>query len=207
MTVRGLLLVLGTGALLSCGAWRPAPTGSGGDCSQTQPTNGPPYTRASGPPGSGGGSAAVTPGQAPQPGPPSPAPPLPAPAPDGRRVVVTAVNTRQTIAVPAGTLVEVRLEPTDGVQWTVPESSDPHALPRLLASGPCDAVKAATFRADGSGQITAEQPHGDAVAEFVVTVQATASQRASHPASGDGISPLPRDHLWHESVRRSHGRA
>jgi hypothetical protein len=98
--------------------------------------------------------------------------------PAGGRVVVTAVNTRQTIAVPAGTLVEVRLEPTDGVRWTVPESSDPHALPRLSASGPCDAVKVATFRADGSGQITAEQPHGDAVAEFVITVQATVSQRA-----------------------------
>lgn len=171
MNVRGLLLVVGMGAILACGcgAWRPGASANGGNCSQTPATGGPPYTRAPGPPGSTGGSAAVTPGQAPRPGPPSSSPPAPVPA--GGRVVVTAANSRQTVTVPRGTVVEVRLEPTGGVRWNPPESSDRSALPRLGASGPCGPVQVATFRADGAGQISAERPHGDAVEEFVVTVQ------------------------------------
>ena len=53
--------------------------------------------------------------------------------------------------------------------WTVPESSNPQTLPRLSASGPCDTVKTATFRAVGDGEIDATRPHGDAIGRLVVT--------------------------------------
>jgi hypothetical protein len=86
-------------------------------------------------------------------------------------VALTAANTGQTIVVPAGTVIEVRLEPVSGSVWTLPESSDPQALPRLSASGACDTVKVATFRAIGDGEINATRPHGDAVGRLVVTIR------------------------------------
>lgn len=73
--------------------------------------------------------------------------------------------------IPPDTVIEVRLEPVSGSVWTLPESSDPRALPRLSASGACDPVKVATFRAAGDGEISASRPHGDAVATFVVTIR------------------------------------
>jgi hypothetical protein len=56
---------------------------------------------------------------------------------------------------------------------TLPESSDPQALPRLSASGACDAVKMATFRAVSGGEISATRPHGDAEARLIVTIRVT----------------------------------
>jgi hypothetical protein len=100
--------------------------------------------------------------------PPTIPPSKPVPAAVDGRVSITAANAGQTIVVPAGTLIDVRLEPVSGAVWTVPESSDPHALPRLSASGPCDAVKTATFRADG--RIDATYPYGDAVGVLFLTV-------------------------------------
>jgi hypothetical protein len=85
--------------------------------------------------------------------------------------VLTAADTRQTVVVPPATVILVRLEPVDGTRWTVPESSDPHALPRLSASGACADVKEATFRADASGWITATRPYGPIEFAFNVTVQ------------------------------------
>jgi hypothetical protein len=77
----------------------------------------------------------------------------------------------QTVVVPADTLIDVRLEPVSGSVWTLPESSDPQALPRLSATGACDTVKVATFRAVGGGEIIATRPHGDAEARLIVTIR------------------------------------
>lgn len=85
-------------------------------------------------------------------------------------MALTAGDTGQTIVVPADTVIEVRLEPVSGSVWTLSETSDPQALPRLSASGACDAVKVATFRAVGGGEISATRPHGDAVGRLVVTI-------------------------------------
>jgi hypothetical protein len=46
-------------------------------------------------------------------------------------------------------------------------------LPRLSASGACDAVKMATFRAVSGGEISATRPHGDAEARLIVTIRVT----------------------------------
>jgi hypothetical protein len=139
------------------------------DCGPTATTGRPPA--ASGPrsgPTGAAGSASLAPHSAP----PPTAPPQPTPTPTvvGGRVTLTAANTGQTIVVPAGTLIDVRLEPVSGALWTVPESSNAQALPRLSASGPCDTVKTATFRAAGDGEIDATRPHGDAIGRLVVTV-------------------------------------
>ena len=117
-----------------------------------------------------GGPGSVS--QAPHTAPPPTVPPSkPAPAVVNGRVSITAANAGQTIVVPAGTLIDVRLEPISGAVWTVPESSDPQALPRLSASGPCDTVKTATFRADGDGRIDATYPYGDADGILFLTVR------------------------------------
>jgi hypothetical protein len=86
-------------------------------------------------------------------------------------VALTAANTGQTIIVPADTVIEIRLEPVSDSVWTLPESSDPRALPRLSASGACDALKMATFRAVADGEISATRPQGDAEARLVVTIR------------------------------------
>jgi len=79
----------------------------------------------------------------------------------------------QTIVVPANTVIEVRSEPVSGSVWTLPESSDPQALPRLSASGACDALKVAMFRAVADGEISVTRPHGDAEARLIVTIRVT----------------------------------
>ncbi|GIH19595.1 hypothetical protein [Rugosimonospora africana] len=89
---------------------------------------------------------------------------------DGR-LALTAANSGQTIVVPVATMIEVRLEPVSISVRTLPESSDPHALPRLSACGACDAVKVATFRAVGDGEISATRPQGDAEARLIVTIR------------------------------------
>jgi hypothetical protein len=101
----------------------------------------------------------------------APSPALPPPTPASGRLVLNAADSRKEIVVPPHTVVEVRLDPVDGSQWTVPESSDPHALSRLSASGGCDIARVAIFRADATGQITATRPTGDAVMVFKVTIR------------------------------------
>jgi hypothetical protein len=117
------------------------------------------------------GSASVPRHSAPPPS-PTPSPPPP-PTPVDGRLALTAANTGQTIVVPTATMIEVRLEPVSGSIWTLPESSDPHALPRLSTSGACDTVKVATFRAVGDGEISATRPRGDAEARLIVTIHVT----------------------------------
>ncbi len=163
-------------ALLAMLALGPAACGSASNihdnanCGQTSTSSRLPKARGprTGPAG-GSGSASQAPHTAPPPtAPPSKPPP---PTPVNGQISITAANAGQTIVVPAGTLIVVRLEPVSGAMWTVPESSDPHALPRLSASGPCDAVKTATFRADGDGAIDATHPQGDALGGMVLTVR------------------------------------
>lgn len=139
------------------------------DCGPAPTTGGPLTARGPrGGPTGGPGSVSQAPHTAP---PPTAPPPKSPPTPVNGRVSITAANSGQTIVVPAGTLIDVRLEPVSGVTWTVPESSDPQALPRLSASGRCGAVKTATFRADGDGKIEATHPQGDAVGGMVLTVR------------------------------------
>lgn len=159
-----LLVVLGAGGVqVSCGS----ETDTGADCGQT-PTTSQPRNPRTGGTGSAGGSASVPRGSAP---PPSAARPPPPPTPVNGRLALTAANTLQTIVVPAGTVIEVRLEPVSGSVWTLPESSDPQALPRLSASDPCDAVKVATFRAVSEGEISATRPIAHALAALTVTIR------------------------------------
>lgn len=162
-----LLAVLTAGGQVACGS--ATGTSAGGTCGQAPMTSQPrgPHT---GPAGAAG-SASAPRHSAPPPGPAPPAPPPPTPV-DGR-VALTAANNGQTIVVPATTVIEVRLEPVSGSVWTLPESSDPRALPRLSASGACDTVKVATFRAVNSGQISATRPQGDAEATLNVTIRVT----------------------------------
>jgi hypothetical protein len=164
-----LLAVLAAGGQVSCG---PATDLSAADCGQPTMTSRPRefHDPRNGPAG-GAGSASVPGRLAPPPAPASP--PLPPPEPVNGRVALTAANAGQTIVVPAGTVIEVRLEPVSGSMWTVPESFDPQALPRLSASIDCDAVKAATFRAVSTSGIVATRPHGDAQAQLIVTVRVT----------------------------------
>ena len=169
--VRALLALLAMLAALGPAACGPASNTHGNtDCGPTSAGSRLPKTRGphSGPTG-GPGSASQAPHTAPPPTAPPSKPPPPTPV-DGR-VSITAADAGQTIVVPAGTLIDVRLEPVSGAIWTVPESSDPQALPRLSASGSCDAVKTATFRADGDGQIEATHPQGDALGGLVLTVR------------------------------------
>jgi hypothetical protein len=162
-----LLAVLVAGGQVSCGS--ATGTGAGGGCGQA-PTTSQPRHQRTGETGSAGGSASVPARSAPPPtAAPSPRPAPPTPV-DGR-LALTAANTEQTIVVPAGTVIEVRLEPVSGSVWTLPESSDPRALPRLSASGACDTVKVATFRAVAGGEISATRPNGDAEARLIVTIR------------------------------------
>jgi hypothetical protein len=164
-----LLAVLAAGGQVSCG--RATDTGAAGDCVQARTTS-PPRSHPRGPrtgPAGAAGSARVLPHSAP---PPAAAPSLPPPpTPVHGRLALTAANTLQTIVVPADTLIDVRLEPVSGLVWTLPESSDPQALPRVSASGACDTVKTATFRAVRGGEIIATRPHADSEARLLVTVR------------------------------------
>jgi len=162
-----VLAVLATLGPVSCGS--ATDHRDNGGCGPTSVSGRPPEA---GGPRRGSTGAAGSASLAPHSAPPPTARREPSPTPtvvDGR-IAVTAANTGQTVVVPAGTLIDVRLEPVSGAVWTVPVSSDPHALPRLSASGPCDAVKTAIFRAVGDGEIDATRPHGDAVGRLVVTV-------------------------------------
>ena len=162
-----LLALLAAGGQVSCGSATGTGAGAGEDCGQAPMTSQPPDPRT-GLTGAGG-SASIPRHSAPPPTlPPSPPP---APTPVNGRVALTAANTGQTIVVPADTAIEVRLEPVSGSVWTLPDSSDPRALPRLSTSGACDPVKVATFRAVGGGEISATRPHGDAQARLIVTIR------------------------------------
>jgi hypothetical protein len=159
-----VLTLLAASAQAAC-----ATTDTAANCAKT-PANSQPREPRTGPTG-GPGSAPQSGHQAPPPKfSPSPSPPTPV----NGQLSLTAANTGQTIAVPADTMIDVRLEPDSGVSWTVPETSDPHALPRLSASDPCDTVKEATFRAvQGNAMISATRPNGDAKAQLRVTIRVT----------------------------------
>jgi hypothetical protein len=167
-----LLAVLAAGGQVAC-----APDGgssAGGACGTPALTAGAyrPHLNLPGRrPGGGPGRALITPHVAP----PAPAVPSRPPLPSlvAGRVMVSVANSSQTIVVPPGTLVEVRLDPDSGTAWTVPESTDPRALPRLSASGVCDTVKTATFLARGAGEILATAPHGEVDRSFAVTIRVT----------------------------------
>jgi hypothetical protein len=165
------VVVCGTGALVSCGAGPGSEAGAGGACGQPPVTH-PAPTPRTGAMGSAGGSARVKPGTSPPPTVKPPRPAVVSPTPVNGRVALTAANTTQTIVVPRGTVIDVRLEPVSGAVWTAPESSDHRALPRLSASDACETVAMASFRAQGQGEIRATRPHGDAEAIFVVTIRA-----------------------------------
>lgn len=163
-----MLLAVLAGVPVSCG--RATDTGAGGDCAQARTTS-PPRSNPRGPrtgPAGAAGSARVLPHSAPPAAAPSPSPP---PAPVHGRLALTAANTSQTIVVPADTLIDVRLEPVSGLVWTLPESSDPLAMPRVSASGACYTVKTATFRAVRGGEIIASRPHADSEARLIVTIR------------------------------------
>ena len=165
-----LVAVLAVSGLVSCSS--PTDTDESGDCGQMSPTprsmKGQPREQLSGPPG-GAGSASVARHSAP---PAAAASPLPSPpTPVDGRVALTAANALQTIVVPANTMIDVRLDPVSGSVWTLPESSDPQALPRVSASGACDTVKVATFRAVRDGQINATRPQGDALVGLMVSIR------------------------------------
>jgi hypothetical protein len=159
-----LLIVLAAGVQVACGST----SDSGDDCGRS-PTASQPRTPRTGPTGAAG-STPIPRHSAPPPTAVPSRPPLPTPV--NGRLSLTAANTGQTIVVPANTVIDVRLEPVSGSVWTVPESSDAQALPRLSASNACDTVKEATFRAvAGSGEISATRPHGDAEGRLIVTIR------------------------------------
>lgn len=122
-----------------------------------------------------GGGAGYQPSQA-VPGPPKTSPtPIPVPMLSGGHVQVTMENSRATISVPRGTIIDVDL--TSG-PWSSPVSSDPKMLPRLSSSSSCDGSVRASFRVQGSGWIEAETTrggHGLGIADllFRITVVVT----------------------------------
>jgi hypothetical protein len=84
-------------------------------------------------------------------------------------------NSRATISVPRGTIVDVDL--TSG-PWSTPVSSDPKMLPRLSTSSSCDGRVQASFRVQGSGWIEAQTNRGGGghgVADFIFRVNVVAS--------------------------------
>lgn len=160
-----VLAVLACGAQVSCGSGARTSTTADGTCGRA-PKAGPAQTPRADPSGAAG-SETDSRHYAP---PPRATPSVPPPTPVDGRLALTAADSGQTISVPAGTLIEIDLTPVSGAVWTVPESSDPKALPRLSASGACETVKVATFRAVADGAISASGPRGDAEARLTITL-------------------------------------
>ncbi len=71
------------------------------------------------------------------------------PEPAGGRLAVAAANAQQTVFVPSGTIIEVRLEPLGGARSILPASSDPDALPWASPRPALRQARVATFRAVG----------------------------------------------------------
>ncbi len=121
--------------------------------------------------GGGPGGQVVTPlpgGTGPSPGTASPAPSL-----VGGRLVLSDEQNRQTFIVPRGTIVEVDLVTRSYGPWSVPEGSDTKRLPRLSGSAACDGTATATFRADGSAQITAVRGNREVTDRYIVSIVVT----------------------------------
>jgi hypothetical protein len=88
---------------------------------------------------------------------------------------VTMENSRTTISVPRGTIIDVDL--TSG-PWSAPVSSDPKVLPRVSFSSSCDGSVQASFRVQGSGWIEAQTTRGGGgkgVADIIFHLNVVAS--------------------------------
>ena len=86
------------------------------------------------------------------------------------RLVLTEAASGQTFTVPPGTIVEVDLTTRSFGPWRVPDSSDPTHLPRLSGYAACDGTATATFRATGSGAITAVHGNQEVTERFTVSI-------------------------------------
>ena len=71
--------------------------------------------------------------------------------------------------VRSGTRIAVVLSNQSG-PWTIPQSSDPKALPRLTMSSRCVTPITATFEADGPGRIDANRANGEMTQVFEVSI-------------------------------------
>jgi hypothetical protein len=90
-------------------------------------------------------------------------------------VLVTMANSRATLSVPTGTVIDVDL--TSG-PWGAPVSSDSRVLPRLSTASSCDGSVRASFRVQGSGWIEAQTDRGGGglgVADIIFRVNVVAS--------------------------------
>lgn len=90
-------------------------------------------------------------------------------------VLATMENSRATISVPLGTIIDVHL--TSG-PWGTPVSSDTKKLPRLSSSSSCDGSVQASFRVEGSGWIEAQTTRGGGgkgVADIIFHLNVVAS--------------------------------
>ena len=88
----------------------------------------------------------------------------------GGRIVLNEGASGQTFTVPRGTIVEVDLVTHAYGPWHVPASSDPAHLPRLSGVAVCDGTATATFRADGSGEITSTRANQEVTEQFTVSI-------------------------------------
>jgi hypothetical protein len=86
------------------------------------------------------------------------------------QIVLTEAQNGQAITVPAGTIVQVDLVTASYGPWSMPESSAPKQLQRLSGSTACDGTAQATFRADGSGRITAKRGNREVTQTFSVSI-------------------------------------
>jgi hypothetical protein len=86
------------------------------------------------------------------------------------RLVLTEAASGQSFTVPPGTIVEVDLTTRSFGPWRVPDSSDPTHLPRLSGYAACDGTATATFRATGSGTITAVHGNQEVTERFTVSI-------------------------------------
>jgi len=106
---------------------------------------------------------------------PEPFPPAPhassVPRVSDGRIILTTANFNQEVTVPKGTIVELALDNQSLGPWTVPQSSNPSAMPRLSASSRCVTPITAAFRATASAEIHAQRTNGEMTQEFKVSIQ------------------------------------
>jgi hypothetical protein len=166
-----ILATLGVAVVLSGGVlWLRGQSGSAqSDCFTTASVK-PTWT-----PGGGAGQQPVQG----VPGPPKTSPtPIPVPTLSGGHVLVTMANSRATLSVPTGTVIDLDL--TSG-PWSAPVSSDSKVLPRLSTASSCDGSVRASFRVQGSGWIEAQTDRGGGglgLADMIFRVNIVASSYA-----------------------------
>lgn len=85
--------------------------------------------------------------------------------------MLTETNFNQEVAVPKGTLVQVVLENESLGPWTIPQSSDSVAMPRLSASSRCVTPVIARFRTHGPATIRALRDNGEMSQEYKVSIK------------------------------------